>query len=252
MIVIERKIINHIPILEIVEEDKKTEAIPLAFFYHGITNQKERGLEPGYALAGNGMRVIIPDAYRHGERKDEAYAGEPAAEFWSVVLQNIKELPDLVGAYVEAGLAKRDKVSVTGLSMGGITTCIALTQYPWIHSAACLMGSPDPIGLSHWALKSRWVEGLPPIDDEKVKALMAPFESLSLKEHPESLVDTPFYIWHGTADESVPYEQMAQFVNSISEEAFADNICFRSTEGAGHRVPYAIFEEMAAFLGNVY
>ena len=101
MIVIERKIINNIPILEIVEEDKKTESIPLAFFYHGITNQKERGLEPGYALASNGMRVIIPDAYRHGERKDEAYAGEPAAEFWSVVLQNIKELPDLVGAYVE-------------------------------------------------------------------------------------------------------------------------------------------------------
>ena len=252
MIVIERKIIHNIPILEIVEEAKKNEAIPLAFFYHGITNQKERGLEPGYALASNGMRVVIPDAYRHGERKDEAYAGEPAAEFWSVVLQSIKELPDIVAVYVEAGLAKKDKISVTGLSMGGITTCIALTQYPWINSAACLMGSPDPIGLSHLALKSRWVEGLPPIDDEKVNALMAPFESLSLKEHPEALVDTPFYIWHGTADESVPYQQMAQFVSSISGEAFADNICFRSTDGAGHKVPYAIFEEMAAFLGNVY
>lgn len=252
MILIERKIINDIPILEIVEEDKKQETTPLVFFYHGITNQKERGLEPGYALASNGMRVIIPDAYRHGERKEEAYAGEPAAEFWSVVLKNIKELPDIVEAYVEAGLAKRETVSVTGLSMGGITTCIALTQYPWIHSAACLMGSPDPIGLSHWALQSRWAEGLPPLDDEKVNALMAPFENLSLKEHPESLVDTPFYIWHGTADESVPYEQMEQFVNSISGESYADNICFRSTEGAGHRVPYAIFEEMAVFLGNVY
>ena len=115
MILIERKIINDIPILEIVEEDKKQETTPLVFFYHGITNQKERGLEPGYALASNGMRVIIPDAYRHGERKEEAYAGEPAAEFWSVVLKNIKELPDIVEAYVEAGLAKRGTVSVTGL-----------------------------------------------------------------------------------------------------------------------------------------
>ena len=106
MISIERKIINNIPILEIVEEDKKKETTPLAFFYHGITNQKERGLEPGYALASNGMRVIIPDAYRHGERKDEAYAGEPAAEFWSVVLQNIKELPAIVEAYVEEGWQK--------------------------------------------------------------------------------------------------------------------------------------------------
>lgn len=252
MILVERKVVNQIPILEIVAEDKKNELVPLAFFYHGITNQKERGLEPGYALANNGMRVVIPDAFRHGERKGEAYAGEPAAEFWSVVLQNIKELPALVDAYVEEGLAKRDNVSVTGLSMGGITTCIALTQYPWIHSAACLMGSPDPVGLSHWALKSRWVEGLPPIDDERVNALMAPFESMSLKEHPEALADTPFYIWHGTADESVPYEHMAQFVDSISKEDFADGICFRSTDGAGHRVPYAIFEEMAAFLGSAY
>ncbi len=96
MILIERKIINDIPILEIVEEDKKQETTPLVFFYHGITNQKERGLEPGYALASNGMRVIIPDAYRHGERKEEAYAGEPAAEFWSVVLKNIKCLLQLV------------------------------------------------------------------------------------------------------------------------------------------------------------
>ena len=102
MILIERKIINDIPILEIVEEDKKQETTPLVFFYHDITNQKERGLEPGYALASNGMRVIIPDAYRHGERKEEAYAGEPAAEFWSVVLKNIKELPDIVEAYVGA------------------------------------------------------------------------------------------------------------------------------------------------------
>lgn len=252
MILIKRKIIHHIPILEIVEEDKKGEAVPLALFYHGIMNQKERGLEPGYALAKKGMRVVIPDAYRHGERKEEAYEGEPAAEFWSVVLQNIKELPSLVEAYVDSGLAKKDQVSVTGLSMGGITTCIALTQYPWIHSAACLMGSPDPIGLSHWALKSRWVEGLPPIDAEKVTALMAPFESLSLKEQPESLADKPFYIWHGTADESVPFDQMAQFVSDIRKEAYAEKICFRSTEGAGHRVPYAIFEEMAVFLGSGY
>lgn len=78
---------------------------------------------------------------------------------------------------------------------------------------------------------------------------MAPFENLSLKEHPESLVDTPFYIWHGTADESVPYEQMEQFVNSISGEAYADNIC---SVDRRCRTPGSLlaFEEMAVFLGK--
>lgn len=252
MIIIEKKIIQHIPVMEMVEEKYKNDKLPLVFFFHGLTNQKEKGLEPGYALATNGMRAVIPDAYRHGERKIEPYDGEPASEFWSVVMHNIKEFPLIVEDYVQKGLADINKISVTGLSLGGITTCVALTQFPWIHSAGCLMGSPDPIGLSHWALQSHWVEGLPPIDKEKVDALMAPFEPLSLKKHPEAIANKPFYIWHGTADESVPFQQMQHFVRSVEEEAFATNIHFEIAAGAGHKVPYAIFESMAKFLGEEY
>jgi len=252
MIIIEKKIIRNIPVLEIVEEKYKNDTLPLAFFFHGLTNQKERGLEPGYALASHGMRAVIPDAYRHGERKNEPYDGEPAAEFWSVVMHNIKEFPLIAADYVEKGLADITKISVTGLSLGGITTCIALTQFPWIHSAGCLMGTPDPIGLSHWALQSHWVEGLPPIDTDKVNELMAPFAPLSLEKHPEAIAKKPFYIWHGTADESVPFKQMEQFVRAVQGKAFAANIRFVTSEGVGHKVPSAIFEGMAAFLGEKY
>lgn len=99
-------------------------------------------------------------------------------EFWSVVLKNIKELPDIVEAYVEAGLAKRETVSVTGLSMGGITTCIALTQYPWIHSRTLLDGQSGsdrvvPLGSCSPAGRKVCLRSM----TTKVNALMAPLKT---------------------------------------------------------------------------
>ena len=63
MIVIERKVINNIPIIEMVEQDSLHKNVPSALFYHGVTNQKEQGLMAGYELAQKGFRTVIPDAY---------------------------------------------------------------------------------------------------------------------------------------------------------------------------------------------
>src|SRR5699024_2084919 len=52
-----------------------------------------------------------------------------------------------------------DRIGVSGLSMGGITTNAALTQYDWIKSAAVLMGTPSPIAFTEWLLKNYKVNG---------------------------------------------------------------------------------------------
>ena len=251
-ITIERKLIHHIPVLELVETNKKNDRLPLAVVLHGITNQKEKGLEPGYELAKQGMRVIIPDAFLHGERKNEPYSGGKETEFWSIIWRSLEELPYLVDHYVTENLALNSRIHVTGLSMGAITTCMALVKYPWIYAGAALMGNPDPIGFTEWILSSHWVDGVEDntVNKDDVIQLMAPFRELSLKEYPEKIAGRPFYIWHGTADKSVPFEQMDGFIKEIADEAYAKKINYNYAEGHGHKVPYEVFAEMAEFLGK--
>lgn len=251
MITIQRKLIHNIPVLEMVEEKRLEERTPVAVFFHGVTNQKERGLEPGYELAKQGMRVIIPDAFLHGERKAEEYNGKKEMEFWSVVWRSLEELPFLVDHYVAENLVLHSKVFVTGLSMGAITTCMAVARYPWIYGAAALMGNPDPIGFTEWILSSHWVEGLEDeVKREDVATLMAPFREVSLKDQPEKIAGRPFYIWHGTADESVPFDQMNQFIEDIEAAPYAERVEFEYAEGHGHKVPYEVFGKMAEYLGK--
>lgn len=250
MITVERKIIQDIPVLEIVDRNRENEQLPLALFLHGITNQKEKGLEPGYEMALQGMRVVIPDAFLHGERKDESYNGSKEMAFWSIVWHSLEEIPYLVDHYLSEGKVSPNGVSVTGLSMGAITTCMALAKYPWIHSGGCLMGTPDPIGFTEWIMSSHWAEGLEPMDKEEVSELMIPFHSLSLQAEPEKIAERPFYIWHGTDDQSVPFEQMNSFIAEIENNDYAQNIKFEYNEGHGHKVPYEIFNHMAEFLGS--
>lgn len=250
MITVQRKEIQAIPVLEMVEQERMEEQLPLAIFLHGITNQKEKGLEPGYEMARRGMRVLIPDAFLHGERKKEEYQGTKEMAFWNIVWHSIEELPYLADHYVTEKKALANRISVTGLSMGAITTCMALAKYPWIHSAGCLMGTPDPIGFTEWVLSSHWVEGMDPVDADidEIDQLMAPFREWSLQDEPEKLAGRPFYIWHGTEDQSVPFEQMNAFVAKNEQEDYAANIKFEYGEGAGHKVPYEIFSHMADYL----
>ena len=251
VIVIERKVINNIPIIEMVEQDSLHKNVPLALFYHGVTNQKEQGLMAGYELAQKGFRTVIPDAYLHGERKDEPYHGPKEMAFWHIEMKTVDELPEIVDYYVSRQLASKDAVTVTGLSMGAIATCMSFVKYPWIKAAGCLMGNPDPVSFTKWLLTSHWrdsIKEMAEVDEATIEIAMRPFLPLSLKEAPEKIAGRPFYIWHGKEDETVPFTQMEQFVASLSGHEFAENVHVTFSDNQAHKVPYAIFVEMAAIL----
>ena len=70
MISIIHKECQGLPYLELIEEDKKDQSLPLIVFYHGWTGRKENNLTQGYEIAKKGFRVVMPDALFHGERAD--------------------------------------------------------------------------------------------------------------------------------------------------------------------------------------
>lgn len=253
MIVMEKKVIANIPVIEMVASELAHDTLPMALFYHGVTQQKEQSLTAGYELAQRGFRTVIPDAFLHGDRKVETYKGPKEMAFWSIQLKTIEELPILVDYYVDQKLATQDNVTVTGLSMGAIATCMAFVKYPWIKAAGCLMGNPDPLSFTQWLLTSQWrsvVENLESINQDFIKEAMAPFTPLSMKNAPEKIAGRPLYIWHGKDDETVPYKQMSEFIAEIRDKPFAKKLQVEFYEGHAHKVPYEIFVKMSQYLAK--
>lgn len=252
MIQIIEATINDLPLLEIVENDKKDERLPTVIFYHGWTNYKESVLVNGYELAKRGFRALLPDAHLHGKRMGTRPVTENNLEFWNVVSHSIQEAPIIRDHYIKKGLSDPERFGVSGLSMGGITTSAMLTQYDWIKSAVILMGSPAPIPFSKWLLNSSWAserkaEWKEVLPKEKFDAALEQLIPISLDLRPEKISGRPVLFWHGTEDNLVPFAPTYEFYQQIKQESYAESVSFSVSEGVGHKVPYTVSVEMADF-----
>lgn len=247
MISIKEVTIAGVPLLEIVAEEKEAHQLPTVFFYHGWTSVKESVLVNGYELAKRGFRALLPDAYLHGERAT-AETTRGNMDFWDVVVHNITEITAIKDHYVHNQLTDPEKIGVSGLSLGGITTNAMLTQFPWIKAAGVLMGTPSPIDFSKWILQSPWTEGLDfEISEAQIEEAVEPLKNISLDLQPEKIAGRPVYYWHGTNDDLVPYSLTDSFIKQIQGKPYAANVQFETTVGGIHKVPYDVSTEMADF-----
>ena len=55
MITLKHDVVAEVPLVELFEEGKENEQLPVVVFYHGWESRKERVLEYGYYLAENGF-----------------------------------------------------------------------------------------------------------------------------------------------------------------------------------------------------
>lgn len=242
--------IADIPVLELYEKGNEEKALPLLVFYHGWESRKERVLEYGYLMAKKGYRTILPEAKGHGERQPVGQDKHDPLDFWDVVVNNIQEFPTLVSTYLEESKILKDNISVAGLSMGGITTNAILTQFDWVRSAASLMGSPSPIDYSNWLLERYTKEGTPMIDvldEKKIQQKLDELKPISLNLQPEKINNRPFYVWHGTADPTVPFHLTDQFIQKIHDQPYSEQVVFEVSEGVEHEIPAEIIRRMVTF-----
>ena len=252
MIQIDYREVNGIPYAEVVDASLKDQVLPIVVFYHGWTGSKDRVVTIGVELAKRGMRAVLPDQHLHGDRGVRLIGGE----IWEIVANNIKELPILKEEFRSRGLLDETKFGVSGLSMGGISTYALFNQYPDITAAASLMGNADPARFAKWTISSVWMTGA---TQEQCDALEAEIEknkafldAMALAKHPEHINGRPLYLWHGTADDKVPYELNKEFYETIKDESYAENVEWHETPGQGHIVPHQVFEDVADFFQKVF
>jgi hypothetical protein len=120
-----------IPALVVHPDWESGRAVPVMFWMHGRTVNKE--LDPGRYLRWMraGIGVCAVDLPGHGERFDADL--QQAANTWEVVSQMIGEIDGIVTAIGEAREFDTDCMGVGGMSAGGMATLARLCgPHPFI------------------------------------------------------------------------------------------------------------------------
>ncbi|WP_249870131.1 esterase [Oceanobacillus saliphilus] len=249
MIGIYKEKIQSIPCLIILDNDKKDQALPTVTFYHGFTSAKEHNLPLAYLLAEKGYRVILPDSMYHGEREPDVPTLKKQISFWEIVMQNVQELQMIKNYLDENQLLLDERFAVAGTSMGGITTSAALTQYPWIKTAAILMGSPKITTFAKTLVESFKKMGNLPVTDEMIESMYERLEEMDLSLQPEKLHERPLLFWHGENDSVVPFDHSYTFFEEAIElYTNKENIRFIKEPNTDHKVTrYAVLETVKWF-----
>ncbi|MGP4129377.1 esterase [Pantoea tagorei] len=212
-----------IQVLHAAPAGQREAALPTVLLYHGFTSSKEVYAYLAVALAQAGFRAVMPDADLHGAR-DNGNDAVRLSRFWQILQRNIDELPQLENALRAAGLVDGERFAVAGASLGGMTALGAMARYPQIRSVACLMGSGYFMRLSRSLFPP--VSLSSPEEWAQFDRLMAPLAAYDPSEKLETLANRPLLLWHGEADEVVPFAETARLVAALRESGQADKMTF--------------------------
>lgn len=243
-----KRTIEHIPVIEVVPDELKNEALPLVIYYHGWETSKELALTPARKIAAKKIRVILPDAMYHGERRVEKKSMIPSFAFWSSIQHNLIEFDTIIDYYLKRDLILDDRIGVAGFSMGGMTTSGLLTKHPEIKVASILMGTPSYQGfIDRLLLAKRKYHVNVPDDLEDILFWTTRYD---LNTQPETLAGRPLYFWHGTDDIKIPYSSSHDFYKQYKDTPSGRGMVYETGENKPHILTPDIMEHTAEFFSS--
>lgn len=124
--------------------------LPLVLWFHGFGVGKEVHRPELERIAGAGFLAVGVDAAGHGERRLpdlDARIDAPREEALRTAVElaarTAAEVPAVVRALADDGLADPDRVAVAGISMGGYLVYGAVLAEPSVRAAVAILGSPE-------------------------------------------------------------------------------------------------------------
>lgn len=244
-----RRVIAGIPLLEVAPTEFAYHPLPTIFFYHGWQSQKELVLTQARKLAAKNFRVVMPDALNHGERK-QPVSKITSLTFWQSIQGNLAEFAVLADYFTRQKLILAGELSVGGVSMGGMTTTMLMAQHPDLKAGACLMGSAKPAHYVDliWERAGREDVVLP----HDLFELMSWVKAYDLSLHPEKLAGRPLFMWHGTADDRIPYSEARDFYAQIKNLPEGINTMLLTGVNEKHLIQPKLMNKTAEFFASVY
>ncbi len=244
-LIIRKRSIQHIPVLEVVSKKLMNEPLPLVVYYHGWQTKKELALTAAKKIANHNIRVVLPDSMYHGERKIKSPSVIPSFTFWSTIQYNISEFPLIIYFYTKRNLIKHSSLGVAGFSMGGMTTSALLTHYPEIKAASILMGTTN-FKLFISRTQDFLAQETNPYSLD-IKDILSWTNKYDLNTMPEKIAQRPLYIWHGTEDQKLPYNSIEQFFYDNKDKTHGKNMQFDTGIGEPHILKINTMEKTGAF-----
>jgi hypothetical protein len=123
---------------------------PMVLWFHGFGVDKEVHRKELEQLARAGFLAVGVDAAGHGARRLPDLDARQAAPheqalrtMIGLAAQTADEVPSIVRALADDGLADAERVGVVGVSMGGYVVYQALLVEPSIRAAVAILGSPE-------------------------------------------------------------------------------------------------------------
>lgn len=243
---------NGIPLLH-VYNNSMTPQSPVVIFLHGFGSAKEHNLHYAYQLVKKGVRVILPDAYLHGDRSENLSEMKMNVHFWEIVLKSIQEVDIIYTELQNRGLLTSGKVGIAGTSMGGIVTSGCLNAYDWVHTAGICMGAPGFVELSNYQLNQFESLGVKlPMDDKQKEQLQTLLAEYDITKDPTRFNQRPVIFWHGHKDETVPFKNTYHFYTQLRSyyEQTPERLKFVESPNYGHKVPRSGVLAVTEFLSE--
>ncbi|HBP95247.1 MAG TPA: esterase, partial [Pantoea agglomerans] len=165
--------------------------------------------------------------------------------FWEILKQNIDELPQLESALRADDLIAGERLAVAGASMGGMTALGAMARYPQIQSVACLMGSGYFMQLSQSLFPPLVADT--PEQQAQFAARMAPLADYDPCNRLEALANRPLLLWHGEADEVVPWAESVRLERALRDNGLAQHLTSLSEKQIGHKITPSALTALVSF-----
>lgn len=218
-----------------------TEKLPVIFFYHGWSSNKDVHKNLGSFLACNGYMVVIPDSINHGERGTIDYwQGESGlTKFWPTVLSSVKEFSFILD-YIKSNYnIDEHRIGVSGHSMGGMITSGIIAHNKCIKAGVIMNSSGAWVEATLEIIGDQYKDNKDYIDKSLNElSLYSPINNIN------NFNNTPLLLLHGDKDALVPIKSEIAFFNAIKDHyQNKDLVDMKTYDRLNHYITEAIVSE---------
>jgi len=233
-VLVARRRAGGVPLLDLAPRDPAAPGarFPLVILVHGYSNFKELNLAQGYHVARGGFRVLLPDAWGHGER-----ATPGIIDFVDACNRTAAEIDGLVDGWAGEPGVDATRVGLGGFSMGGCITFAYLAGGGRkVTAAASVIGSPDWVSIFESPdAKAQAAELGVPADAAGRAAYLARVRAAQPAGRLDAFPPVPFLVQVGEKDTLVPAAPVGEFCGCLAKRYPDPSLLrFVAHPGVGH------------------